>query len=408
MQFGTLFKLARRNIWRNKRRTLITISSIAFAVLFAVAMQSFQKGTWDNMLQSVVESQTGYIQIVQKDYWESPTINKAFAPDRIIDTLLQLGKVDQAVGRLQSFALAAEGERTRAVMVTGLEPEAEQTIMKLQEKMDAGKYWSLESPTGAIIDQATADYLQLNIGDTLVLIGSGFRGMNAAGKFPIIGSIDVPGAGQSGLVYLPLEEAQWLYRTGGRVTSVLPVIGHSRGLDELIEDAQAQLDTSAFDILKWQEMIPELVEGRAFDDGSSFVVMGILYMLIAFGIFGTILMMLKERTYEMGILNALGMKKSQLTLLLWMEILLIGMIGVLVGSAIIMPIVYYYNANPIQLGGDMAQAYEQFDVEAVMMTSNDPSIFITQAVIIFIMVSLMALFPFFKIRAMKLIEALRG
>ena len=150
MQFGTLFKLAHRNIWRNKRRTLITISSIAFAVLFAVAMQSFQKGTWDNMLQSVVESQTGYIQIVQKDYWESPTINKAFAPDRIIDTLLELDRVDQAVGRLQSFALAAEGERTRAVMVTGLDPEAEQTIMKLQEKMDAGSYWDLVSPTGAI------------------------------------------------------------------------------------------------------------------------------------------------------------------------------------------------------------------------------------------------------------------
>lgn len=408
MKWGSLSKLAWRNIWRNKRRTWITIASIAFAVFAAVAMRSVQDGMWDNMMQEVIEMQTGYMQVMKDGYLETPSVNDAFPNEAWIDSLTELENVESMLPRFQSFALAAQDESTRGVMVIGVDPLPEDNMSGLSERIKKGTYWTNNDKNGVIIDVKTADYLDLDLQDTLVMISSGFRGANAAGKFAIRAMLELPAtSGLGGIVYMPLHEAQYFFRAENRVTSSIPIL---KDVDE-VEDTrlaiQNEIDTSTYDVVHWEEMMPELVESRVFDEGGGIIILLILYMLVAFGIFGTLLMMLQERSYEFGILNAVGMKKKFLGIMLWMETMLIGFIGVIVGILITLPIIIWLNVDPVRIGGDMAEAYEQFNVEPLIITSLEPFIFLNQAIIVFLLVSVMALYPFYKIKIMKVIEALR-
>lgn len=408
MDLRALFRMAWRNIWRNKRRTYITAASIAFAVFAAVAMRSLQDGMWDNMLQEVIEMQTGYLQITKKGYLETPSVNEAFPRESWIDSLSELEDIEYMLPRFQSFALAAQKETTRGVAVMGVQPMKEDSMSGLSNRLVKGSYWSRDDQNGVILDSNSADYLGLGVGDTLVMISSGFRGANAAGKYSIRALMNIPvSAGPGGIVYMPLHAAQYFFRAEDRVTAVIPVLKDADEVEEIQQAISSRIDTNIYEVVHWEQMIPELVESRAFDEGSGYVILIILYLLVAFGIFGTLLMMLQERNYEFGILNAVGMKKKMLSVMLWMEIMLVGFMGVVGGIIITMPIILYFKISPIRISGEMAEAYEQFNVDPLIITSLEPSIFLNQAIIVFILVSAMAIYPFYQIRNMKVIEALR-
>src|SRR5512146_2427997 len=182
-----IWNIAWRNIWRNKRRTLITCASIFFAIFFSLLMRSLQSGTFTNIVNNVVRSYSGYIQVHKKGYWNEKEINNSFRPGQgLIDSLGQIENVAAVIPRLESFALASSGAETKGLMVVGVDPEGEQRVTGLKENVIAGRYLS-SSDSGVMIGKKAADYLGLHVGDTLVMIGQGFHGTSAAGKWPVIG-----------------------------------------------------------------------------------------------------------------------------------------------------------------------------------------------------------------------------
>ncbi|MBN2862474.1 MAG: hypothetical protein JXN62_04885, partial [Bacteroidales bacterium] len=123
------FKMAWRNLWRNKRRTLITAASVFFAVFFALLMRSIQLGSYDRMFRNVIESYSGYLQVQQKDYFDEPVLDNSFEADQEIFGVIESDpNVKAIVPRLESFALAAAGSRTQGVMVMGIDPEGEDEV----------------------------------------------------------------------------------------------------------------------------------------------------------------------------------------------------------------------------------------------------------------------------------------
>jgi len=213
--------LAWRNIWRNRRRTLITLASILFAVLFASFMESLQKGAWNHMINSVVNYYFGYAQVHQQGYWDDRTLDKAFPLADSLETITrQLPRVKNVLPRIESFALAAGETATAGVLVTGIDPRAEDTMTQLRSRVSGGSYFST-GDQAALVAEGVAERLNLQVGDTLVLISQGFRGVNAAGKYPIRGLVHFPSPDlNKQLVFLPLPEAQWFYGAEGRVTTL--------------------------------------------------------------------------------------------------------------------------------------------------------------------------------------------
>ncbi len=405
-----LFKLAWRNIWRNKRRTYITAASVLFAVLFASFMESLQKGAWRHMISNVVNYYYGYVQVHRTGYWEEQSIDKAFEYKPSLATLAEgVSEVENVLPRLESFALAAAGDQTKGVLLVGIDPEREDAMTDLKERLQTGHYFEDAAEEALIVAEGVAAYLNLGLGDTLVLISQGYHGVNAAGKYPIKGilSFGSPQLNQQ-MIYLPLKTAQWFYGADDLITSLALHIENPKDIPSVVRQMKTLLPADLYEVLDWKELLPELVQAQSLDSAGNVIVYFILYSIIAFGIFGTILMMTKERSYEFGVLTAIGMQRMKLAFTVWIEIIILGLIGAIAGILVSLPIIGYFKIHPLRMQGDFAVTLEKFGFEPIFPAVMDAQIFLYQALIVFVITGVLAFYPLWRVSRLEPVEAMRN
>jgi len=400
--------LAWRNIWRNKRRSIITIISIAFAVLLACIMRSMQLGSYERMIENAARFYTGYIQLHQNGYWDDRTIDHVFEYDNsLIDKVEKTNGVEVAVPRAESFALAAFGTKTKASMVLGVLPEKENLLTQVKEKLVEGSYFK-EKDKSVLIGQGLSEDLDIGVGDTLVMISQGYHGANAAGIYPVAGILKFPVPEQNNqTILLPLKEAQWFFSLENQLTSLALVIDKADHVKRIVNDISRQIDTDVMEVMGWEEMMPELVQGIEIDNISGKVMLWVLYAVIGFGMFGTFLMMTAERMYEFGVMMSVGMKRIIMQFIIFLEMAMMTSIGAVVGVVISLPILIYFFNNPIYFSGESADVFETFDMEPAYFFSLEPSLFYYQAWAIFFMAIILGLYPLLVIWKLKPVKAMR-
>jgi ABC-type lipoprotein release transport system permease subunit len=159
--------------------------------------------------------------------------------------------------------------------------------------------------------------------------------------------------------------------------------------------------------MTWKEMMPEVVQQIEADNASGIIMLGILYMIVGFGILGTVLMMINERRREFGMLVAVGMQKVKLIRIVLMELCFIGLIGIAAGLATATPLILYYYVHPIPLTGEMAQTTIQMGFEPLMPTAWKASYFIGQTVTVMAIILLVMILPALRISRLKVIDSMR-
>lgn len=248
--------MAWRNLWRNKRRTLITAASIFFAVFFAIIMRSMQLGTYGNMIDQSIEKFSGYLQLQNPEYFDEPNLDNFIEnSDKIIAQMNETSGIRIAVPRIESFVLASTGHQSKGVLVTGIDPEQErhvsnpeymlakyklspEIVEKIVSETDLDKaqikllkyngnklYHDLDrlaldlalkpdefapyhglfdkyashkgeylkkEDNGVLVSSGLATFLRAHVGDSIILLGQGRYGSTAAGIFPIRGIVKVP------------------------------------------------------------------------------------------------------------------------------------------------------------------------------------------------------------------------
>ena len=403
-----LLKLAWRNIWRNKRRTAITIASVFFAVFFAVFMRSMQLGIYAKMIDSVVRFYAGHIQVHGKGYWDDQTMDNAFSlDDPELAKINENKHVSIAAKRLEGFALSSKGDVTKGVLMLGVEPDVEDQLMGLSEKILEGSLFS-ENDRSVIVGEKLAEFYELKIGDTLVFISQGYHGASAAAKYPVDGVVKFTAMIlNEKAVLFPLKEAQYFFGAENMATSIATIIDDPSGMKKVKKQITADLDTSRYEVLDWEEAMPELVQAIQADSAGGVIMLMILYMVVSFGIFGTMLMLIQERTYEFGVLLSIGMTRFKLWGVVFFEGLITTILGAILGVIGVYPLVLYFHNNPYELTGQAAQAIAQEGWDPVLPASLDPSIAITHMLIVIGVSLLITLYPAFVIRKMKAVEARR-
>ncbi|MBI1222514.1 MAG: FtsX-like permease family protein [Bacteroidetes bacterium] len=401
-------KLAWRNLWRNKRRTIITLTSVILAVLLAVCMRSMQKGTYANMIENAVRFSTGYIQIHAKGYWDEPSLNNSFENNDLLDSLIGNNKnITLAVPRMESYVLASSGDHTKGVQVIGVDPRKEDALNGLSDKLKQGSYFSADD-AGILVGDELSSYLDLSVGDTMILLGQGYQGMTAAGKFPVKGIFHFPDKRMnSSLVYLPLIACQQLFIAYDRYTSLSLMLKNPTGQSRTVTELSSQLDTNNWEVMPWEAMNKTLTQEIAGDNAGGVIMLGILYVVIAFGVFGTILMMTMERRKEFSVMVAIGLKRTRLIILLTLETLFIGILGVSTGIILAMPVLVYFKLNPVRITGDAAQMFEQFGIEPIMPASLNPEIFVHQGITVLIISLVASLYPLIYVARFDILNALK-
>lgn len=404
-----LFKLAWRNIWRNKRRTAITVASVFFAVFFAVFMRSMQTGIYGKMINNMVRAYAGYVQIHAKGYWEDQTLDNAFLLDEAeLQPINEHKNVTVAANRLEGFALASYKQVTKGVMLVGVDPIVENQLMELTAKLQAGK---LFAPTdqSVMIGEELAQFFRLSVGDTMVFLSQGYHGINAAGKYPVSGIVKFNSQVlNQRMVLFPLMEAQYFFGAANMATSVAVIIDKPKRAKHVATELRTQLDTAKYEVLDWQEAMPEIVQAIRADSAGGIIMLMVLYMVVTFGMFGTILMLVQERIYEFGVLLSIGMKRTKLWTVVFLESLLMTMLGATLGLVAIYPLLLYFYNHPYELTGPAATAIKQEGFEPVLPASLDPSIAITHMLIVVMISMLITLYPAYVIYKMKPVEARRG
>ncbi|MCX2739814.1 ABC transporter permease [Pontibacter anaerobius] len=401
--------LAWRNIWRNRRRTLITLASVAFAVFFSSLMQSMQTAAWGNLIDNAVRFYTGYIQIHHQGYWDDRTLDNSFVNQASLQSkVAQHPGVVAVVPRLESFALASGTDRTKGTLVIGIDPEKEDNLTNLRNKMRAGTYLQAGQKK-VLVAEGLADFLRLAPKDTLVLIGQGYHGANAAGKYEVAGIVKFPSTQLNDqVVYLPLPEAQWLYDTGDRLTSLSLLVDDPGKVEDVTATLQQELNATQFEVMNWQELMPELVQGFEIDRIGAQVILIILYAVISFGIFGTFLMMTTERRYEMGVMLAIGMSRLKLQSVMFLEILMLALGGTLLGILVSLPVILYMHNHPIPVSGNLAELYQNYGMEPVLPFSRKSDIFLRQAYTVAIITAVLGIYPLWFIQRLIPVTALRS
>ncbi|HWB63941.1 MAG TPA: ABC transporter permease [Chitinophagales bacterium] len=403
-----VFKLAWRNIWRNKRRTMITAASVFTAVILALVMRSAQLGSYEHMINNVVGFYTGHIQVHKKGYWDEKSIDNSFVPTDTIYNIINSGHdVSAVTPRFESFALASAQEQTKGTMVAGIEPAGEDKVTNLKGKLVQGSYLT-DSSNGVLLAEGLAKELKLGIGDTLVLLGQGYHGATAAGLFPITGIVKFPTPDlNKGIVYMAIAKARDFYSADHRVTSIVVSVPAGKDALAVAGELRRAFKGMPVEVLDWKQMIPDLVQLIKVDNVGGIITIAILYMVISFGIFSTILMMLSERMHEFGVLMAVGMKKMLLIRIVTVEILMISALGIILGLALGLPIVGYFHLNPIHVTGESAKVYEQYGMEAIFPFSMKWTIFLWQTVVVEGITLLLAFYPYLRLSRLKTIDALK-
>ena len=402
-------KLAWRNIWRNKRRSLITLTSIVVAVLISAVMRSMQEGQYADMIDTTVGSFSGYIQVHENGYWENKNLDNSFeATDSLMKILQSPEDVAAVVPRIESFALGAGKQQSRPVMIIGVDINAEQHLSEPEQRLQTGEYFESNEEQAVLVGREVLQRLNMQVGDSLVLLGQGFRGMSATGLYPVKGTLVFPNPDMNkNLVMLPLQTAQQFLAADGRLTTAAFIVENPDHIAPTAQELKSKL-SDQYEVMSWREMMPELVQSIEVDRGSGYIILGVLYMVVGFGILGTVLMMVTERTYEFGIMLSVGTPRGRLARILAIEILFIAMLGSGVGILISFPIAWYFYLNPIQLTGEMVAVTESYGLQPIIPFSIEPSIFLSQALVIFIITLFFSLIPIIKASNLNPVNAKRS
>ncbi|HOO89729.1 MAG TPA: ABC transporter permease, partial [Syntrophales bacterium] len=350
-------KMAWRNLWRNPRRSILTIAAIAFASLLLVFMLSWQFGSYETMIDSSVRIHTGHLQVQAEGYQDKKSMRLVVSDPAAVGNVLDKNpEVAAYTYRANAFSLVSSKERTYGVIVVGIDPDREAKVSTLKKLIRQGSYLSENETDQALVGELLARNLQIGVGDELVVLGQGRDGSIAATV------VTVRGIYRSGMdefdrssIQIPLAYFQDVYNMRGAVHEVV-VLGKSlKYVPEIKKTVAADIkgikNKEALVDLDWMELMPGLIEAIKMDLYSGFIFYIILIIVVAFSILNTFLMTIFERTKEFGVLMAIGTTPGRLCKLLMIESTIMTIAGIIAGIILGSLVTWYFQVHGIFISG---------------------------------------------------------
>ena len=408
-------KMAWRNIWRNPRRTLLTILAVAFACVLLVFMLSFQFGSYATMINASVKIHTGQLQVQAQGYQDNHDMRRVIADPQPVEKVLNgIPAVQAYAPRARAFALVSSQARTYGVLVEGVDPVAEARVSTLKEIVRQGSYLDKAHPDmgrpDALIGYLLARNLKVAPGDELTVLGQGFDGSIAATV------VRVRGIYNSGVddfdrsaIQIPLAAFQDIFSMGKAVHEIVIMGRHLSDAPAIKAALTGPLGRLEADpplmVLDWEELMPGLRQAINMDLVSGSVFYLILVMVVAFSILNTFLMAILERTYEFGILMAMGTKPGRLTRLVLIESAGMTLVGVASGILLGCLVTWYFMLHGIQLGA--SEISRQFGLPDTLYPQLSLLSATAGPLVVLIVTLLAALYPALKLRRLQPVEAMR-
>ncbi|WP_428153749.1 ABC transporter permease [Desulfococcus sp.] len=405
--------MAWRNVWRNRRRSLLTMAAIAFACALLVFMLSFQFGSYEAMINAAVKVHTGYFQIQAPGYQDKREIRLVVAdPEAVARLIDAVPEVTAYTFRANAFSLAASNDRTYGISVTGIDPVREFNVSSLKTLVRDGVFLSPGDGPEALVGALLAKNLRVGIGDPITLLGQGRDGSIAATVVTVKG---IFASGQDDFdrnaLYIPLGYFQELYAMRGAVHEIVGMTSSIWAVPAVERRLKQELERLDRDkngplaILDWKALMPGLAQGIYLDLVSGLIFYLLLIVVVAFSIMNTFLMAIFERTREFGVLMAIGTTTGRLTRLLLTESMMMTFVGMGAGMLLGSLVTLYYQIVGIDFGG-ASEILKQYGIPGRMYPIlTVPSLVIGPFLVCFI-TFWAALWPALRVRRLTPVKAM--
>lgn len=327
-----LLSLAFRNLWRNRRRTLLTLSAMVVSAALLILALGVFSGMFKDMLASATEQYYGHLVLAHPEYHLRRDLFANLPADIAkLSTLAETAEITGRSPRLRSFGLLSVRETSQPVELLGIIPELEQHVTSLQKQLVAGHYPTKEDRNGALIGRGLARKMKVNVGDELVFVTQAADG-SIGNDLLIINGIFATGDSRhdNNLVMAPLLWLQQVMVLPGRIHEVAMLVADPMAAAQIADQLNPRLG-EGLEILDWGDLLPEMREVIAAYDVSRMIIVTILYLATGLGILNTFFMSVMERTREFGILMAQGMRPWTIRNLVLLETLLLSGIALAIG-----------------------------------------------------------------------------
>jgi putative ABC transport system permease protein len=404
------FLLAWRNVWKNKRRTILTLLTIAVGTIMILSMNALGNGGHIQMIEDAVKVDMGHIQIHEKGFWENQSIEYALKITPELESMLHKNKKISAFSvRVNAGGLLSYKDTTAGSVIQGVNPAKDKGVSTISEKiLSEGRYLLPGDRDSILLGEVLAKNLDVKVGMKISLISQGFDGSIAAENLNVVGIFKSGNAEyDKTLAIMPIEQMKDTFTMMGYINSIVIRTKEVKFVDEVKIEIEKFINNKKIEVMTWNELIPELVQWIVMDDAGAYIFDVILFLVVAFGILNTILMSVYERTREFGVMLAIGTRPGQIISIVLFESIIISIIGIIIGIAIGSGISIYFEINPIVLS-QYANEMAAFKVNTTVFPAKLTLLNITvTSILTFLLSFLFTIIPARKAAKLNPIEAIR-
>jgi len=390
-----ILKIAFRNIFRQKRRSILTALSMFGGFFLSAFFIGFSDGSYNQIISMFTRNNLGHIQIHEKTYLDKPSLYKTIGGyELIMERLPAISGVEAFSPRIYSAGIVSVGEKSTGVKITGVDQKKEISATNFDKKIVEGALFSAENVNEVIIGAGLKKVLNASIGEDLVVVSQGADGSIANDSFTIVGISSSGNEMEDRItMYIPLRVSQELLSLDGRVHEIAVTVKKLDDVPDVLGRIRGGIDLNLLAADPWQVFAKSFYDAMQADVAGMWVMLLIIMFVVAIGVLNTVLMSVLERRREYGVLKAMGTRPGEIIKLILTEINILAIICIILGSVAGLGINYIFSKYGISLPEPFTYGGMKFQ----HMTSEiNLRSFVIPAVTVLLSASIVGLFPAVK------------
>jgi len=406
---GLIGVVAWRNLWRNRRRTVLSIGAIAFAVTLLSFAMAQQSGNYAIMIDNATGLLSGHLQVQHRGFFDDPKIGDVLHDvARRVDSIRRIPAVVAATPRISAFVLASAHDHSVGAELLGVEPDGERAVSALPNTVTEGRYLESASGLEAFAGELLARNLDARVGDELVVLGTTPTGGVAPLALTLVGTFasGVPDIDRS-VVEVPFETAAAAFELDDSAHVIVAKTRSAADARTVGDAVRRDLRGDDAVVLEWPQLVAGLEQAIELDRIFGNILFATLAVIVSMGVFNAFVMTIFERTREFGTLLALGMRPRTLIATLQIEGLCLAAIGCSLGLALAVPLIAWLARVGIPLG-EAGAALRQFHAADRLYPALGVGVLLRPIALMFVGTALASLLPALRVRSIRPVEAMRA
>ena len=401
-----LFIIAWRNLWRNKRRSLIIQSSVVVGVVAIIFLDSIMNGMLYQMLFNQISTSIAHIEIHKNGFNDNKSVQNILPEYEKVEAVIKNEpSVEYYSKRVISFGLLSSASNSSGIYLYGISPSEEKNVTIISKSIIEGRYLS-GSDREVVIGKSLAEKLNVSLGDKVVAMTNTTGGQVGSDVFRIVGIYKTFSSEfDKANIYIPLQNAQSIMQVENNIYEFALIVKDYKKAQQIADKLKAELNSN-YEVLSYEELLPLLIIQIDMYKQSAFVITFIVSLALIFGIVNTMLMAVFERINEFGVLMSIGMKNSKLFMMIVWEAFILGVIGTLVGFVLSLLLYFIVAHTGINLSV-FAESLDSFGVGAIIYPQLLIENIINTLITIPFISVLGALYPAYKTIKLEPVYALR-